>query len=145
LMMKIDKASMLEEAIEYLKTLQLQVQMMSTMGTAGLCVPPMLAMQHMHMPPMAHFHHHHLGPMGFGMAPFDLRLVAAAAGAAQYTYPMIPGMPMFGHGHAMPPPQPFPQQAAAQMAAATVVNDDAAAQAEQQTPSDHPQVQDQCS
>jgi phytochrome-interacting factor 3 len=35
---KIDKASMLEEAIEYLKTLQLQVQMMS-MGT-GMFVPP---------------------------------------------------------------------------------------------------------
>ncbi|KAM0858302.1 hypothetical protein ACQ4PT_047912 [Festuca glaucescens] len=141
---KIDKASMLEEAIEYLKTLQLQVQMMSTMGTAGLCMPPMLAMQHMQMqmPPMAHFHHHHLGPMGFGMGVFDPRL-AAAAGAAQFPYPMIPGMPMFGHGHAMPSPPPFPQQAAAagaQMAAGTVVDNDAAAQAEQQTSGDHPQV-----
>lgn len=44
---------MLEEAIEYLKTLQLQVQMMS-MGT-GMFVPPMMlpaaaaAMQHHHM------------------------------------------------------------------------------------------------
>ncbi|KAI3448424.1 hypothetical protein Pfo_005089 [Paulownia fortunei] len=37
---KIDKASMLDEAIEYLKNLQLQVQMMS-MG-AGLCMPPMM-------------------------------------------------------------------------------------------------------
>jgi phytochrome-interacting factor 3 len=37
--LKIDKASMLEETIEYLKTLQLQVQTMS-MGTAGLCMPP---------------------------------------------------------------------------------------------------------
>ncbi|PNT70375.1 hypothetical protein BRADI_2g11100v3 [Brachypodium distachyon] len=61
---KIDKASMLDEAIEYLKTLQLQVQMMS-MGT-GLCIPPMLlppAMQHLQLSQMAHFPH--LG-MGLG-------------------------------------------------------------------------------
>ncbi|XBJ22767.1 transcription factor APG-like isoform X1 [Triticum dicoccoides] len=139
---KIDKASMLEEAIEYLKTLQLQVQMMSTMGTAGLCMPPMMAMQHMQMPPMAHFHHHHLGAMGYGMGPFDPRLVAAA-GAAQFPYQMMPGAPMFG-GHAMPPPPPFHQAAVAgaHMAAGPVSNDAAtAAQAEhEQTPGDHPQV-----
>ena len=76
--MKIDKASMLEEAIEYLKTLQLQVQMMSTMGTAGLCMPPMMAMQHMQMPPMAHFHHHHLANLFFSI-PIDHQ--AAVAGA----------------------------------------------------------------
>ncbi|KAE8807263.1 Transcription factor PIF3 [Hordeum vulgare] len=134
---KIDKASMLEEAIEYLKTLQLQVQMMSTMGTAGMCMPPMLAMQHMQMPPMAHFHHHHLGAMGFGMGPFDPRLVAAA-GAAQFPYQMIPGAPMFG-GHAMPAPPPFHQAAGAHMAAGPVTNDAPAAQAEQ-APGDHPQV-----
>ncbi|KAM3407036.1 hypothetical protein ACQJBY_000842 [Aegilops geniculata] len=139
---KIDKASMLEEAIEYLKTLQLQVQMMSTMGTAGLCMPPMMAMQHMQMPPMAHFHHHHLGAMGFGMGAFDPRLVAAA-GAAQFPYPMMPGAPLFG-GHAMPAPPPFHQAAVAgaHMAAGPVTNDAAtAAQAEhEQTRSDHPQV-----
>uniref|UniRef100_A0ACD5TXQ6 Uncharacterized protein n=1 Tax=Avena sativa TaxID=4498 RepID=A0ACD5TXQ6_AVESA len=140
---KIDKASMLEEAIEYLKTLQLQVQMMSTMGPAGLCMPPMLAMQHMQMPTMAHFHHHHLGAMaGFGMGAFDPRLVAAAtAGAAPFPYPMIPGMPMFGHGHTMPSPPPFPQQQAAAAGTSIVDNDNgAAAQAEQQTPSDDPHV-----
>lgn len=131
---KIDKASMLDEAIEYLKTLQLQVQMMSTMGTAGLCMPPMLAMQHMQMPHMAHFHHHHLGTMGFGMGPFDPRLVAAA----QFPYPMMPGAPMFG-GHPMPPPPPFHQASGAHMAAGPVTNDATAEQAEQ-TPSDHPQV-----
>lgn len=56
---KVDKASMLDEAIEYLKTLQLQVQIMS-MGT-GLCMPPMMfptGMQHMHP---------HFSPMGIGM------------------------------------------------------------------------------
>ncbi|CAM0958265.1 unnamed protein product [Alopecurus aequalis] len=138
---KIDKASMLEEAIEYLKTLQLQVQLMSTMG----CVPPMLAMQHMQMPPMAaaaHFHHHHLGAMGYGMGAFDPRLVAAAA---QFPYPMMPGMPMYGHAMPSPPP-PFPQQQAAAGAMAgpvangIVVDNDGAAHADQQTPGDHPQV-----
>ncbi|CAL0316530.1 unnamed protein product [Lupinus luteus] len=60
---KVDKASMLDEAIEYLKTLQLQVQMMS-MG-AGLYMHPMMipaGMQHMHAPHMAPF-----SPMGVGM------------------------------------------------------------------------------
>ncbi|KAJ7977796.1 Transcription factor like [Quillaja saponaria] len=60
---KVDKASMLDEAIEYLKTLQLQVQIMS-MG-AGLYMPPMMlptGMQHMHAPHMAPF-----SPMGVGM------------------------------------------------------------------------------
>ncbi|KAG8051951.1 hypothetical protein GUJ93_ZPchr0001g29763 [Zizania palustris] len=58
---KIDKASMLDEAIEYLKTLQLQVQVsltqMMSLGT-GLCIPPILlpaALQHLQIPPMAHF------------------------------------------------------------------------------------------
>ncbi|KAL5194452.1 Transcription factor PIF3 [Glycine soja] len=60
---KVDKASMLDEAIEYLKTLQLQVQIMS-MG-AGLYMPPLMlpaGMQHMHAPHMAPF-----SPMGVGM------------------------------------------------------------------------------
>ncbi|XP_015692967.2 transcription factor APG-like [Oryza brachyantha] len=127
---KIDKASMLEEAIEYLKTLQLQVQMMS-MGTTGLCVPPMMlpAMQH-HMQmagPMAHFPR--LGAaaatmgFGFGMpaAAFDMvpmpRLAAAAAAATQFPCPMFPAaphmpMPMFGLPMPSPPPPPlFPYAA----------------------------------
>ncbi|XP_028779430.1 transcription factor PIF3 [Neltuma alba] len=62
---KVDKASMLDEAIEYLKTLQLQVQIMS-MG-AGLYASPnpmMLhpGMQHMQTPHMASF-----SPIGIGM------------------------------------------------------------------------------
>ncbi|KAK8688332.1 hypothetical protein V6N13_087101 [Hibiscus sabdariffa] len=48
---KVDKASVLDEAIEYLKTLQLQVQMMS-MGSSGVYIPPMMlpaaSMQHIH-------------------------------------------------------------------------------------------------
>ncbi|KAG2624510.1 transcription factor APG-like isoform X2 [Panicum virgatum] len=104
---KIDKASMLEEAIEYLKTLQLQVQMMS-MGT-GLCVPPMLlpAMQVPVPHPMAHFPHLGMG-LGFGMgaaaaAAFDM---ARAAGAHFPCPPMpMPPGPMFGvPGQAMPSP-----------------------------------------
>ncbi|KAJ6928461.1 transcription factor PIF3-like isoform X2 [Populus alba x Populus x berolinensis] len=60
---RVDKASMLDEAIEYLKTLQLQVQIMS-MG-AGLYMPSMM------LPPgMPHMHAAHMGqflPMGVGM------------------------------------------------------------------------------
>ncbi|XP_058740495.1 transcription factor PIF3-like [Vicia villosa] len=47
---KVDKASMLDEAIEYLKTLQLQLQFMSMRG--GSSYSPMMlpvGMQHMHM------------------------------------------------------------------------------------------------
>ncbi|KAG6494894.1 hypothetical protein ZIOFF_042677 [Zingiber officinale] len=53
---KVDKASMLEEAIEYLKTLQMQIQIMST--GSRLYMPPMMltpAMQHMHTPTLPNF------------------------------------------------------------------------------------------
>ncbi|CAA0840073.1 Transcription factor PIF3 [Striga hermonthica] len=70
---KADKASMLDEAIEYLKTLQLQVQVMS-MG-AGLCMPPMMfSTGFPHMPHPAHMPHHPaigMG-MGFGMGMMDM-------------------------------------------------------------------------
>lgn len=88
---------MLEEAIEYLKTLQLQVQMMS-MGT-GLCVPPMLlpAMQMAH-PMAAHFPHLGMG-LGFGMGAFDMARVAAGA----HHFPCPPmAMPFGVPGQAMP-------------------------------------------
>ncbi|KAI9099190.1 hypothetical protein K1719_024957 [Acacia pycnantha] len=39
---KVDKASMLDDAIDYLKTLQLQLQVLS-MGS-GVCMPPMMSM-----------------------------------------------------------------------------------------------------
>ncbi|KAI6684500.1 hypothetical protein NL676_030413 [Syzygium grande] len=60
---KVDKASMLDEAIEYLKTLQLQVQMMSMAN--GLYMPPMMfptGIQRIHPPQMAQF-----SPMAIGM------------------------------------------------------------------------------
>ncbi|XP_042010264.1 transcription factor PIF3-like [Salvia splendens] len=60
---KADKASMLDEAIEYLKTLQLQVQIMS-MGS-GLCMPPMMFPTG--MPPMHPAHVPHFQPMGVGV------------------------------------------------------------------------------
>jgi len=95
---------MLEEAIEYLKTLQVQVQMMS-MGT-GLCMPPAMLLpamhqhlQALHHHPMAHAHAHfpQLGmglgfSMGAAAAGFDM-LPRVAAGAH------FPCTPM-----AMPPP-----------------------------------------
>ncbi|GMI66682.1 hypothetical protein HRI_000337400 [Hibiscus trionum] len=52
---KMDQASVLDEAIHYLKTLQLQVQMMS-MGRSGVYMPPMMlpatSMQHINAPPL---------------------------------------------------------------------------------------------
>ncbi|CAN6575882.1 unnamed protein product [Malus baccata var. baccata] len=94
---KVDKASMLDEAIEYLKTLQLQVQMMS-MG-AGMYMPPMMlppGMQHMHGPCMAHFSPMGVGMgmgmglgMGFGMGMPDMN-------GASSSYPMLQVPPMQG-------------------------------------------------
>ncbi|XP_042007305.1 transcription factor PIF3-like [Salvia splendens] len=76
---KADKASMLDEAIEYLKTLQLQVQIMS-MGS-GLCMPPMMfptGMQPMHPAHVPHFQPMGIG-VGMGMAygmgmPLDMNV-----------------------------------------------------------------------
>ncbi|KAE8697970.1 putative Tetratricopeptide repeat-like superfamily protein [Hibiscus syriacus] len=52
---KMDKASVLDKAIEYLKTLQLQVQMMS-MGSSGVYMPPMMlpspSIQHINARPL---------------------------------------------------------------------------------------------
>ncbi|CDP15171.1 unnamed protein product [Coffea canephora] len=90
---KADKASMLDEAIEYLKTLQLQVQVMS-MG-AGLCMPPMMfptGLQHMHpahvphFPPMA-------GGMGLGMG-YGMGMLDLNSGSPRF--PIFPVPPMQG-------------------------------------------------
>ncbi|XP_050380274.1 transcription factor PIF3-like isoform X2 [Argentina anserina] len=100
---KVDKASMLDEAIEYLKTLQLQVQIMS-MG-AGLFMPQMMlppGMQHMHAPQMAHFSHMGVGMgmglgMGFGMGMPDM--TGGSSGypmqGAQFSSPPMPGHTAF--------------------------------------------------
>lgn len=77
---KVDKASMLGEAIDYLKSLQLQVQMMS-MGTR-LCMPLMMlptGMQHLHSPVLAQF-----SPMGVGI---DTRLMQMGVGCSPATFP----------------------------------------------------------
>ncbi|KAE9618896.1 putative transcription factor bHLH family [Lupinus albus] len=101
---KVDKASMLDEAIEYLKTLQLQVQMMS-MG-AGLYMHPMMippGMQHMHTPNAAPFSPIGVGMqmrMGYGMGMLDMN-----GGSSRFPMihmPQIPGLPM-----PMPPLFPF--------------------------------------
>ncbi|XVF31535.1 hypothetical protein REPUB_Repub16aG0154100 [Reevesia pubescens] len=97
---KVDKASMLDEAIEYLKTLQLQVQIMS-MG-AGLYMPPMMlptVMQHMHAAHMAHFSPMGVGMgmgMGFGMPLPDMNAGSSACPMVQV--PPILGVPFSGPG-----------------------------------------------
>lgn len=88
---KVDKASMLDEAIEYLKTLQLQVQIMS-MG-AGFYMPPMmypLGMQHMHAANMAHF-----PPVGIGMGMgvgYGMGMPDINGGSSCYPMVQVPAM-----------------------------------------------------
>ncbi|KAH9610565.1 hypothetical protein KSS87_022646 [Heliosperma pusillum] len=85
---KVDKASMLDEAIEYLKTLQLQVQMMS-MG-AGLYMQPMMLPPGMGM------------GMGFGMNPFQSPHYPIPSAAAPFHSMQGPGLQPFGHtGHGL--------------------------------------------
>ncbi|EOA27188.1 hypothetical protein CARUB_v10023299mg [Capsella rubella] len=75
---KDDKASLLDEAIKYMRTLQLQVQMMSVGN--GLIRPPTML-------PVGHYSH----PMGLGMH----------MGAA--TTPVVPQfLPMNVHGNGFP-------------------------------------------
>nr|XP_010941466.1 transcription factor PHYTOCHROME INTERACTING FACTOR-LIKE 15 isoform X2 [Elaeis guineensis] len=107
---KADKASMLEEAIEYLKMLQMQVQIMSM--NSGLCMPPMLlppGMQHMHVPAMARFLPTGVGMgmgmgLGYGMGMYDMNgspscsmIHVPAFHGPQFPCPSIPG-PLGLHG-----------------------------------------------
>ncbi|KAF9669180.1 hypothetical protein SADUNF_Sadunf14G0081100 [Salix dunnii] len=79
---RVDKASMLDEAIDYLQSLQLQVQIMSM--RTRLCMPAMMlptGLQHMmiHAPLLAQF-----SPMGVGM---NTRLMQMGAGCSPATFP----------------------------------------------------------
>uniref|UniRef100_A0A7I4APM3 BHLH domain-containing protein n=1 Tax=Physcomitrium patens TaxID=3218 RepID=A0A7I4APM3_PHYPA len=70
---KTDKASMLDEAIEYLKMLQLQLQMMSI--RTGMTLPPMVmppGLQHMQMPQMGAIPSMGMVQMGLGMGMMDM-------------------------------------------------------------------------
>ncbi|XP_042483352.1 transcription factor PIF3-like [Macadamia integrifolia] len=110
---KVDKASMLDEAIEYLKSLQFQVQMMS-MGS-GLYMPPMMlqaGMQHVHAPQMPHFLPMGVGMgmgVGFGMG-MGMGMVDMSSGGSSGC-PLIQVPPMHGSQLPWPPlsgPTGFP-------------------------------------
>ncbi|CAL9095068.1 unnamed protein product [Musa textilis] len=126
---KVDKASMLDEAIEYLKTLQLQVQMMS-MGS-GLCMSPAMlpgGMQHLRVPPIAQFAQMGMNMrFGYGMGMLNMNgspgcpLVAAPpppmpgtqfpcsplqGPQGLYGMPRPTNLPMFAQGQALPVPVP---------------------------------------
>lgn len=87
---KTDKASMLDEAIEYLKMLQVQLQMMSM--RTGMTLPPMVVpsgmQQHMQMPQMAGMPSMGMVQMGLGMGMMDMGVSA----------PGRTVMPMQSHG-----------------------------------------------
>ncbi|XP_057539702.1 transcription factor PIF3-like isoform X2 [Amaranthus tricolor] len=100
---KADKASMLDEAIEYLKTLQLQVQILS-MGP-GLYMQPMMfppGMQPIHGAHMPHFSPMGLGMgmgMGFGMNMLNMNSGARMVPFLGPHYPIPGTRPPF---HGMP-------------------------------------------
>uniref|UniRef100_A0A1D1YEG7 Transcription factor UNE10 n=1 Tax=Anthurium amnicola TaxID=1678845 RepID=A0A1D1YEG7_9ARAE len=74
---KTDKASILDEAIEYLKQLQAQLQVMSRMSS----VPPMMmpmTMQHMQMAIMAQMAQMAQMGMGMGMGMMDMNALGRA-------------------------------------------------------------------
>ncbi|KAE9593734.1 putative transcription factor bHLH family [Lupinus albus] len=82
---KVDKASMLDEAIEYLKTLQVQVQIMS-MGS-GLYMPAMmipLGMQHMQASHVAPF-----SPMAMQMG-YGMRMHENNGGSSRFPMAHVP-------------------------------------------------------
>lgn len=95
---KVDKASVLDEVIEYLKTLQGQLQIMST--RSPLFMPPMMlasGVHNMHAPHMRQF------PLGMGMrmgagadcGPFQLP-IPPLSGATSLPQSNGTGIPMFG-------------------------------------------------
>ncbi|GAB2246359.1 hypothetical protein Droror1_Dr00001852 [Drosera rotundifolia] len=95
---KVDKASMLDEAVEYLKTLQLQVQMMA-MGS-GMFMPPMMlpgGFPCMHGTPMPPFSHMAAGMgMGFGMNMFDMNGGIIPVQPVQSVHYPVPGSSLPG-------------------------------------------------
>ncbi|GMY17180.1 transcription factor PHYTOCHROME INTERACTING FACTOR-LIKE 15-like [Fagus crenata] len=103
---KVDKASMLDDAIEYLRTLQLQLKILS-MG-AGVYMPPMMlpmVMQRINATHLTHF-----SPMGAGMGPMRMGTGMAFSTAqfptSQVGATALPGIT--GTGFQMPG---FPGQA----------------------------------
>ncbi|KAK8636150.1 hypothetical protein V6N13_004858 [Hibiscus sabdariffa] len=85
---KVDKASMLDEAIEYLKTLQLQVQMMS-MGN-GVYMPPMMFPS---PSTLQHINAQHLGgysPMAVGMG-MGMQMGLGCGAPPQFPTSLMPG------------------------------------------------------
>ncbi|KAF3336174.1 Transcription factor PIF3 [Carex littledalei] len=101
---KADKASMLDDAIEYLKTLQLQVQMMS-MGNGMFMPPPVMIptmMQPLRGPPMAHY-----PPLGLGL--YQMGMGAMGMYSQVHPQQFIPGPHAAMHGMISPMPPLHPQ------------------------------------
>ncbi|OWM72374.1 transcription factor PIF3-like [Punica granatum] len=108
---KVDKASMLDEAIEYCKNLKLQLQMM-TMG-GGFYVPPMILPTGLQ--PMGHIPFPNMG-MGMGRdLEFGIGMPHMTMQGAHFPGPLMSGLHgmagsnlhMYGvHGQGLPLPMP---------------------------------------
>ncbi|PIN08490.1 Transcriptional repressors of the hairy/E(spl) family (contains HLH) [Handroanthus impetiginosus] len=104
---KTDKASMLDEVIEYLKQLQAQVQMMSRMNMPSMMLP-LAFQQQLQMSMMAH-----PAAMAMGMGVMDINAIGRAAAALPPVLPPaaafmpMPTWDMQGDRLQPPPPPPI--------------------------------------
>lgn len=101
---KADKASMLDEAIEYLKQLQAQVQMMSRMSSISPMMMP-VSMQQFQVTMMAQIAQiAQMAQMGLGMGMMDMASLARTGPAG--VSPVMPGgafLPVIGAAGAWDP------------------------------------------
>ncbi|KAK8584031.1 hypothetical protein V6N13_109431 [Hibiscus sabdariffa] len=111
---KTDKASMLDEVIEYLKQLQAQVQMMSMRSITPMMMMPLglHQQQNLQMSVLSRLmggmgvNHHGLG-MGMGMGLLDVNAAAAAATMARNASPSLPPLLHLPPPFTTPAPPPM--------------------------------------
>ncbi|XP_047945805.1 transcription factor UNE10-like [Salvia hispanica] len=98
---KNDKASMLDEVIEYLKQLQAQVHMMSRMNMPSMMLPLAMQQQQLQMSMMGCMG---MG-MGMGMGVMDMNTIPRPQPTAGFM-PVPPATWNNGGGDCLPPPPP---------------------------------------
>ncbi|KAF8380507.1 hypothetical protein HHK36_027994 [Tetracentron sinense] len=112
--LQTDKASMLDEVIEYLKQLQAQVQMMNGMNMSHMMLP-MTMQQQLQMSMMAQMGMGMSMGMGMGMGVMDINSMAR---------PNITGIPPVLHPSAFMPMAPWDASGSDRLAASTAIMPD---------------------